>query len=215
MKRTIYSVLLVIFISACIYAQDSFEGKVKIDVTNDGDTESLTYMVKDGKFRFDTGEDAEGIVILDAAGKKMLVIVDEQNMYMEIPMNKMMENMPQTAKEESSNEQMKKTGETREINGYTCEKWEINDESGATEAWLTKDLGGFMFMNNPMGGESKTQWQSGIEGSGLFPMLVIHRDASGNEDTRFEVKSVEKISLSSDLFTPPAGYQKMSIPMME
>ena len=45
---------------------------------------------------------------------------------------------------------------------------------------------------------------------GGFPLTV---QRAGDKEPMFEVTSVEKKKLSDDLFTPPAGWQKMSMPM--
>ena len=106
-----------------------------------------------------------------------------------------------------------KTGETKTINGYECEQWIIKGDDNTSEAWMTKDLGSFIFFQSPMGGKEKPKWQEDIESSGYFPMLVIEKDSDGNETGRFEVKSIEKKSLDDSFFTVPDGYSQMKMPM--
>ena len=48
---------------------------------------------------------------------------------------------------EKTNGKFDKTGETKKINGYECEKWVYTDDNGdKTEAWMTKELGNFKIL---------------------------------------------------------------------
>ena len=83
------------------------------------------------------------------------------------------------------------------------------------EAWVTKDIGNFMFFESPMGGDDMPEWYSEFSGVGFFPILVIEKDDSGEEESRWEVTSVEEKPLSDDLFTPPSDYEKFEMPSMD
>ncbi len=110
-----------------------------------------------------------------------------------------------------------KTGETKTINGYKCEKWNYtsNDEQGV--AWMTKDLGALkMFSGYSMHGsdDNQPEWMKEIESEGAFPMDVNIKDNYGNDQGKMEVTSVKKESLDASLFTVPAGYKKFEMPGM-
>ena len=219
MKTIRFSLLVLVtflFIAPKQFSQSTFEGKVVIEATNNGETSTLNYYVKGDKARFDVNSArGEANVIFDKKNKKMLMMIPAMKTYMEFPMDMdFSENYASGQSEESSNDKnFVKTSETKTINGYKCEKWVIKDDKGTAEAWMTKDLGGFVFFNSPMGRKSKAKWQQDIENSGYFPMLIIQKDNDGNESNRFEVKSVEKKSLDDSFFSVPEGYNKMKFPM--
>ena len=67
-------------------AAQAFEGTVTMNVTSDnGRTNSISYMLKGGKMRFDpSGPNGSPVsVILDPVGQRMMVIMNAQKMYME------------------------------------------------------------------------------------------------------------------------------------
>lgn len=209
--------LIMVVIPVQIHSQN-FEGKVRMKISNDGETSYLDYLVKEEKFRIEPEESqGGGVMIMNMKDQNMMVIMPEQKMYMTFPMKSHMKNFKNENKEDlkSKMENIKMTGETKTINGYECEKMIYQDDEQNVEAWVTQELGGFMFFNNPMGGneEDFPDWYSGF-GDKFFPMLVIVKDDAGDEESRFEVVSVDKESLSSDLFDAPAGYKKMDMPMM-
>lgn len=210
MYNSMLKLIISMIFSFAMFAQD-FEGEVQLKIESDGETANINYMMKDGKIRIDLPDQQEdAAMVMNPADNEMLIIIPSQQMYMvhQIPEYTGLE------AEEDYQDDLNRTGETKDIRGYTAEKWIITDKDGnVTEAWVTDKLGNFMSMKNPMqAGKRKSLWESRIEG--FFPMLVITRDKSGNEKERFEVISVEQKSLDEAKFTPPAGYQKMQMPGM-
>jgi len=194
------------------YSQSTFEGKVVIEATDNGKTNELNYYAKGDLARMDiSSARGNANIIFDKKNKKMLMVMPAMKMYMEFPLDK--DFGGDNGKHEKSKQDFVKTGETKTINGYKCEKWIIKEGDKTSDAWMTKDLGGFMFFQSPMGGHEKQKWQEDIEKSGYFPMLVVEKDSDGNETGRFEVKSVEKKSLDDSFFAVPVGYSQMKMPM--
>jgi len=97
-----------------IIAQDAFEGKVVFEVQEDGKQQVMDYYAKDKKFRMDMPEKG-GSILFDSQALKMYVIMDEQKMYMETDM------MPLSTG--AGGGSISKTGETKTILGYECEKF--------------------------------------------------------------------------------------------
>jgi hypothetical protein len=211
MKRYIFSLtfLLVLILSASVLPQDVFEGKVKFNINSDGQSTDMTYFIKDGKIKIDVEAESKSSIIYDTKKQTMLIIMPEQKMYMDMPVTPAEESEADEKKGE-----FKKTGEKKDILGYASEKWVYKDEENNIESWLTKEIGSFVFFSNPMEKSEKTDWQTKLHAEGYFPLLMIVKDDKGKVTTNMEVISVEKQSLSSDMFTPPAGYQKISIPGM-
>jgi hypothetical protein len=206
-----FAVLLVLFLTPVIISQDSFEGMVKYKITADGETVDMNYFVKGDKIKMDMEGESNVSVIFSNKDKVMLMIMPDQKMYMEMPI-RMEAGGPVESESDIDESDFVKTGEKKEIAGYTCEKWLYNDDESEVESWLTKELGSFIFFGNPMEQDKKPEWQSQLETEGYFPVLVIVKDSKGKVESRMEVIEVEEKSLNDNLFMPPAGYEKLSMP---
>ncbi len=193
-----------------LFAQGTFEGKVIFQVMDESMTQNISYFVKDDKFRIEPEESkGQGVMIYDSESKTMIVVMPEQKMYMEMPMQMDSENMET---DENGLEYFKNTGETKEINGYTCERFIFKDEEGEGEAWMTKGLGGFLFFTDFGGGQPKEEeWQKAMMDEGYFPMEVSMVDESGNSKQVFRVIELTPMDLDDALFAPPAGFQKLDM----
>jgi Domain of unknown function (DUF4412) len=194
-----------------VSAQENFEGKVSFNVFDNGNMHSMDYYMKDGKICFDANEkEGRGQFIMDPSSKKIMIIMPDQKMYMEMEMPVAKINA-ETQKEIDKGAEFSKTGETKEILGHDAEKWIYKNGDDQGEAWLTKDIGSFIWFNNPMMNDaSKPQWMKDLKEGGYFPLMVTE-----NGKKVFEVTGIEKKSLDESLFEPPAGFKKMDIPNMQ
>jgi hypothetical protein len=191
------------------FSQNKFEGKVTLNAYDNGTAHTLEYYVKGNKIRFDANEEGrQGQVIMDPDAKQFMIIMPQQKMYMQMQ-------IPDTEMEadnsQESNDDTKfvKTGETKEILGYTAEKLTYKDGEDQGEAWVTKEIGGLQIFDNPMQ-KNKPQWQKDFEEEGFFPLLVFE-----NGKKVFEGTDIEKKALDDSMFEAPAGYQKMEMPMQK
>lgn len=197
---------LFVLLNTILLPQSSFEGVVQIAVDEaDGDAQFIEYFAKNGQYML-KGKEGENILLLD---KKMVVLIHDQKMYIEIPLDGKGAdladaNIPETKTEEDNSSSITKTNETKDILGFTCTKWQQKDNDGITDIWLTDELGAFMMFGDKEKAQDK--WKSELSSVG-FPMQIIE-----NGKTVFEVKKVEKKSLEQSLFEIPSGYQKMAIP---
>lgn len=208
----ILSILLIFGFVASINAQSGFEGRIKFNINTEGKSTNIDYFVKGNKFAMKTqeaGQDAN--MIFDMGEKKMLIVMNDQKMYMEMPMD-LSQKMDEAVAEKDV--KINFTGETKKIKGYDCEKMIAESKDGKSIAWVTKDLGSFMFMENPMGG-GQSEWQKQFAGKGFFPMEMTAYDENGKENVKMEVVEVEKKSLDSNMFTVPSGYQKFQMPAFD
>ncbi len=216
--------LVVLFVASFAItsvAQTQFEGKVVMNVKSGDKGTDIDLFVKGNKTLIQMMGEEKANLIMDSKAKKMTILMPQQKMYMEMDLNMMkdisekMKKNDKSEKADKMNGDFNKTGETKDINGYECEKWVYTDDGGdKTEAWMTKELGNFMGFSNPMMNDEASSWQKKIEGQGYFPMLAIHYDDSGNVESSMEVKSVDKKSLDESMFEIPAGYSKFNMPMM-
>ena len=215
MKSLIIFCCILFFSAAEVFSQNQFQGKVTFQVTENGKTENISYFVKGNKFKIQpTQADVSGMgeMIYDADKKVMIVLMKQQKMYMEMPLD-----MSDEMSNDNSTdyEYFIKTGESKEIKGYTCDQFKFKDGNKTGFAWMTKDLGPFLFMGNPEGGnKSQSKWQKEIMEEGYFPMLVEEETSNGKLNKVFEIIDLKPMVLEDDVFSIPAGFSKFSMPNM-
>ncbi|MFO7524764.1 MAG: DUF4412 domain-containing protein [Ignavibacteriaceae bacterium] len=206
---TIFFIVLFFLPQNFVFAQTQFEGKIKIKISEDGKSQLMDYMVKGQKFRFDLKDVEEvGAMIFDSQSKKMMIVMPQQKMYMEMPLD--LSEAESYFEDESFEGKITMTGEKKVIKGYECEKWIVEDEGYITESWITDKLGGFMFMGNPMGGGG-SDWKSKLNAQNYFPMEVNVYE-SGKLVNTIEVVEVAPQNLDNSLFSAPSGFQKFEMP---
>lgn len=191
--------LILFLLAGTAIAQEAFEGKVVFDVEADGEQQVMDYYAKDRRFRMEMPDEG-GSILFDSQALKMYVIMDEQKMYMESQM------MPLSMGGAGS---VSKTGETKTILGYDCEKFLFEQEDLKGEAWMTKELGAFMFFMESQ--QEMPAWQSEVLDAGYFPLQVKQFNKRENSQSVYNVIEVTPMELSSDLFVPPANYQKLDL----
>jgi hypothetical protein len=144
---------------------------------------------------------------------KTYMLMPAQNMYMEFEegMFDMMED--ESVEEEEYNKPVN-TGETKDILGYSCEKWIFEDEEYITEVWAAKGLGEFVMLSAPMAEEKMPDWYNDLSEGGFFPMLVEAKKRDGSLDGRMEVVEIKEESVPNSMFEIPSNYSKFSMPGM-
>jgi hypothetical protein len=195
--------LILLLLSGNIIAQKAFEGKVVFNVEENGAKQVMDYYAKDKKFRMEV-PDQGGYIIFDSKASKMYIVMDEQKMYMETALD--------ASNTTASAGNINKTGETKKILGYDCEKFLFEQDGSKGESWMTKELGAFMFFTESQQGMA--DWQKEILNEGYFPLQVIEYDNSGNVESTYLVTEVTPKELSSDMFAIPASYQKLDMSNM-
>ncbi|UCH64462.1 MAG: DUF4412 domain-containing protein [Ignavibacterium sp.] len=207
----------IIFSASILFGQDRFEGKVTFKTDDDGKEQLMTYLMKGNKFRIEESEGrdaAGGVMIYDSETQMMTILMNEQKMYMEMPINDS-KYTAQVQVDSEKPEYFAKTVEEKVILGHSCDKFEFKDKDKKGIAWMTKDLGSFMFMSNPKDmKKSQPSWQDEIMGAGYFPMLVKEEDSSGELITIFEVTELLSMDLDDDLFLVPPDFNKFVMPNM-
>lgn len=126
-----------------------------------------------------------------ATADKAYVLMHDQHMYMEMPLNQpnpMMAQAPKVATSFDPNNPCasqlgvtcKKVG-TETVNGRVCDKWQsTSDEGGATTMWMDQKL--------------------------HFPIKSVSSNGSG-----MELSNVKEGKPDASLFQPPAGYRKFDM----
>jgi Domain of unknown function (DUF4412) len=218
----LFSALIFCFSASNFYSQ-SFEGKITMKITSEDqdNPQTIQYYCKDNKIRFEgmEGKEEGGAFIIDTKTNNATIIMPAQKMYMSYSFKNLLgassDTLKNKLKQEIDKGNIKMTGETKNINGYNCEKWTFKGDDGTNgEAWMTKGVKNFFFFNNPMRRGDEPEWQKKLTGEGYFPMMVITKNEDGKVKSTMEVTSIEKKSLDESLFTPPSDYRKMEMPNM-
>ena len=200
MKELNTTLALIFFLLiSTAYSQESFEGKVVFDVEENGKKQEMDYYAKDKKFRMEMPEKG-GSIIFDSNKLNMYILMDKEKMYMETQM------MPLSMTGAGS---VSKTGETKNILGYECEKFVFEQEDLNGEAWMTDELGAFMFFMESQ--QSMPSWQSEILDAGYFPLQVTQRSKREDNQSVYNVIEVTPMELSEDLFEVPPSYEKLDL----
>jgi len=219
MHRSILKIMialnfLLFFTSSLSIAQDKFQGKVTFEVSDIGQNLQISYFVKGNKFLIQPadGEGAgQGSMIYDGDKKVMIIIMNEQKMYMEMPIDP----MDEISKDESIEpDYFVKTGNSQDVLGYSCDEFEFKDEDKKGTALMTKELGSFLFMDDPKGG-GNSQWQKEIMSEGYFPLLVKEENSPGELETVFKVIELQLMNLDDKMFSAPSGFTKFDMPNMQ
>jgi hypothetical protein len=212
MRAIIKIVIVALFLPAMLFAQENFEGRVTLNITTGNTQESLQYIVKENKFRIEHGAGTAAIILPEEPN--IYILRNEENTYMEVQRYQSGVEPQVTARIDSDNlKGVNKTGEMREIQGYNAEKWEYSKGNRTVEAWVTEELGGFVFFASPVFHQAiRPEWQSTIEGIEHFPLLVTVTDASGREEVRMEATNIERTSIEDSMFEVPNEYRKVELP---
>jgi hypothetical protein len=115
--------------------------------------------------------------------------------------------------------ELKATGDTTNLLGYACARYEIKQRGEVMEIWATDQLLPYQpwRQNQPLrfGPQMlEEQWGELLKAKKLFPLLATLKFEHGTECLRFEVKSVtpEKIEdRDGALFRPPADYREIQL----
>lgn len=113
--------------------------------------------------------------------------------------------------------ELKATGQTTNILGFLCRKFELKQPGETAEIWATDQLPAFQpyLSTQPERLAAyllKDQWPGLVSNHKLFPLLASLRFDSGGEHVRFEVTSVSKDKIaepSEALFQPPSNYREV------
>jgi hypothetical protein len=197
--QKILLIIILFFSVGTHFAQDNFEGKVIFNVEEDGKTQTMDYFAKDKKYRMEM-PDKGGTIIFDNNKLMMYVLMDKEKMYIESQM------MPLSMSGAGS---VTKTGETKTILGHECEKFVFEQEDLSGEAWMTKDLGAFMFFMDSQ--QDMPSWQEEIVDAGYFPLHVTQHSKREDKTSVYNVTQVTPMDLSDDLFVVPPTYQKIDM----
>jgi hypothetical protein len=181
--------------------------------------EEATVYVKGNMIRSDMEtEEGPAYVTMDLEKGIIRMFQPTEEMYIEWTkedmerMKAMMPNMGGASEQPEPRE----TGLSKSINGMNCVAYDMETEEGATRVWVSKDnaqlvkaFAGLMESVSSMTMDEEDTDPSALVAKYGFPVLMLRLgyDTYSIEETL----SVNRESVSDDLFTPPAGYKKMTM----
>ncbi|HVX38571.1 MAG TPA: DUF4412 domain-containing protein [Gemmatimonadaceae bacterium] len=181
-----------------------FEGVIIANMSDQNAT--VTYSIKGEKLRTEMAMGAEmrAATIIDRAARKMILLLPGQQAYMERALDTGVVGGRGQAHTDAD---FSWTGTHQTIAGVPCDDAVLQERDGmrlnmCIARGITFAAGGGMMGR----GVPRNNWQSRIQGG--FPMRV---QREGEAKPLMEVMSVERKALPDDLFTPPAGWTKMSM----
>jgi hypothetical protein len=113
--------------------------------------------------------------------------------------------------------ELKATGDTTNLLGYPCERYELKQSGQTMEIWATGRLLPFQeYQPNqpPAVGPRNIErfWGDPIAAKGLYPLLASLKFNNGMERLHFEVQSVTPAALAdaeTNAFQIPEGYVEL------
>jgi hypothetical protein len=199
-------------------AQQPFEGTVAYSMQMNDMNIDMVHHVKGGKVRQEMAMPGMGemVVLLDMNTMTMNMLMPAQQAYMTMDLNAMAN--AQLEQDEMETPEITRTGEMETVAGHECENVAIAMKQGTINMCVASDLG-YYFMGGGAGGGRNVaspaagmseQMQEKIRemfADGFFPLKMTM--SQNGQNIRMTATSIEKKSVSDDLFTIPAGYTKM------
>ncbi len=214
-KKLLVVLLLIVGVNLIKSQTKEFEGNVVFkgefydESVGENVTMNMNYFIKGNKFKAEIGTE-EGNNILISDGSKTYMIIPQLKQYMDLTEFENEVEDEGDSTEEDLNKA--KTGETKEILGYKCEKYIFKEGEEVTEVWVTKELGSFMFTATPA---EKALVSNKHFKDGFFPLEIVIKDKNGKISGKVYATKLEKMKINDNEFTLPKEYTKMQIPNME
>jgi len=191
------------------------------DLEADGSmtVEETSVYVKGSLIRSDMEtEEGPAYVTMDLGNGVIRMFQPSEKMYIEWTKEDMerMKSMMPNMGGASERPEPRATGLSKKINGMNCVAYDIDTEDGATRVWVSKDdaqlVAAFAALMESISSmamaEGETDASTQVAKYG-FPVLTLQLGPDSYEIE--ETLSVDRQSVSDDLFTPPAGYKKMTL----
>ena len=150
--------------------------------------------------------------ILDDKNQAMIIVMEEQKMAQLLSMSKIKNSAIAESEAEETDtafEALKKTGNSKQILGYTCEEFVSENESSKLSFWVTTELTLFqknMFFNmsQSLGGNTFGEIPSEAKG---FMMEMNYEDLSSKEKSKMQVVDIKNETKEINMME----YQRMNL----
>jgi len=203
------------------------KGKGKPDATN------LALVVKSDNIRLEIPQgiagpgqpSPKGFVVLKPGEKKLIAVIDEfaqqpqlQKTAIVVDLNtigeqfkSMVPHAPVAAAKDNKPTKpppkLAKNGTTDKIAGYSCDNWDVTEESKKVATLCIADQSNSWFHIPTLGFPTEYAWALELLDGKHLPMRMIAYGKDGTEEGRVEMTKFEKKAVAASLFDVPAGYK--------
>ena len=195
-----------IAITATLFAQD-FEGVIEFRRINYYDTTNYTYHISSNQVKIDEyNKDGKitGTMLINLDTKKVLAVNHDRKLYMDIESKASVKDL--------SNSKIVKTEQTKNVLGYNCVKWTVDnpDYKSKAEYWVIKE-GNYSYFKRLLTALNRKDkialyFMQIPDNAGFFPIIGEEKGYDGKLRARLETKKVTKKKLSASTFNIPTGY---------
>lgn len=212
MIRSIALFILISF-SSILFGQESFEGVIDMTTINNEMQEKaeIRWYIKNGNHRLEysgtkAGESYSYVFLISQGSNlmQMLSEADGKKVVYEIPKNAITNSIPA-----SYGATMDKTDATKLISGFAAYMIKVEAPEKISTVWASEktplsmnDMPAIL-MNNSVLKEMKAK------GINAIPLEITSTNTGGNLLYSQKITSIQKQSLSDDLFEVPAEYQSL------
>lgn len=219
MKNAGMALLIILFtllFCSHINAQTIYSGRISynisindvannVDVTTNG-SEILLHM------KLENGKEVD--IKSDRYGKKQVMILHNQKAFMNLTVStveKLRSMIKKAGKvvEAPIISETRKTGESKKINGYICEKLIQEDGSGIIEIWATNALGSLAFSGVPF---IPLPTMINSDAASYFPLEIMAKNTDGSEVFIMKTNDIKPGAIDESVFAIPAGYESSELP---
>jgi hypothetical protein len=218
MKSILFSFIIMISISAnglYISAQEVFKGSVTYELSTDDADIPLKLTTNGDKIKASiTMAMGTMDMITDKNAKEQTMVMHSQKMYMQLTtqrlekMKTMMSSMGKGFQAPIISEPVR-TGETKKILNYTCEKMVDKSDGNTTEIWVTDKIGYLAFIGSPI---IPMPSLLNSDAATFFPLEIRSIDSDGDTIMKLTAKEISTEKPLDTEFAVPADYSPFSFP---
>lgn len=204
-------VLIIIFLSllSTVYAR-TFEGSINFVRETVFDTTRINIYVKNSMVRVDERDTKNRLVsshIVNLDKEEVYALSYSKQLYTKLLVNGYSNNNECIS--------VKKTQNSKEINGHTCSQWRVRDERMNTEVAYWMFDGEFDFFAKLLNLLRRTEYSLAIFGAipevgGFIPMLTEERTLLRKEKLKIRIIDIEHNNPSSSLFGIPSHFKSVN-----
>lgn len=199
--------------------------EVKNSQKNSKNSESFTvrYFIPEAKNYFGyeilnmEGQDQKFKVVMDWEKSSMLTFMEEQKQIMAMELNteqieeNINEQVEKTEEGEFDYQNFKKTGNTKEILGYTCEEYSYEDKNTSGSMWVTEEVDANLAkIMGGMSSTSKSQFKGTLPSN--YPTGTLMEGTwTDTKSGDVTVWTTKELNIDSKATISTEGYQVMSL----
>ncbi len=199
MKKYFIYLIISLFLFFENFAQKKFEGMIEFSIKTKNQKTKMVYSLKNDWKKieienlnaFTIVRDKKSILLMPDTKKYM--VLDEESSKMQNPLDL------------GKDKKLNKTGRSKEILGYTCAEYSLEDEEQIVILWATEEFikfPGFSGEGDEIGpylGKEK-----------FFPFLIIV-EVFGNK-MEMEITEINPNALENSVFEIPEDYTEVNLP---